>query len=34
MGAAERRAHADAGRERVQRRTALDWFGDQVAAGG
>ena len=32
MSADERRAHADAVRERVLRRTAADWFGDQVAA--
>ncbi|MCU1484929.1 MAG: alpha,alpha-trehalose-phosphate synthase (UDP-forming) [Actinomycetia bacterium] len=34
MSTDERRAHAEAGRERVLRRTAIDWFGDQVAAGG
>jgi trehalose 6-phosphate synthase len=34
MGAADRRAHADALRDRVLRRSATDWFGDQVAAAG
>jgi trehalose 6-phosphate synthase len=33
MDTADRRRHAEAVRERVLRRTAVDWFADQVAAG-